>query len=93
MSQEILALQMHPMQKAVTGEELYKAVEQALVTATCQVSRQEASCISHAIELYAPRLHVLQRLVFSVLSVAFTMIVCVRHAYADFITASSTNTC
>ena len=54
MSQEILALQMHPMQKAVTGEELYKAVEQALVTATCQVSRQEASCISRAIELYAP---------------------------------------
>jgi hypothetical protein len=38
MSREILALQMHPMQKAVTGEELYKAVEQALVTATCQVS-------------------------------------------------------
>ncbi|KAL0039173.1 hypothetical protein WJX77_010168 [Trebouxia sp. C0004] len=37
MSREILALQMHPMQKAVTGEELYKAVEQALVTATCQV--------------------------------------------------------
>ncbi len=41
MSREILALQMHPMQKAVTGEELYKAVEQALVTATCQVSRKE----------------------------------------------------
>ncbi len=38
MSREILALQMHPMQKAVTGEELYKAVEQALVTTTCQVS-------------------------------------------------------
>ena len=37
MSREILALQMHPMQKAVAAEELYKAAERALVTATCQV--------------------------------------------------------
>lgn len=37
MSREILALNMHPMQKAVSAEELYKAAERALVTVTCQV--------------------------------------------------------
>ena len=36
-TREILALQMHPMQKAVTPEELYKAVERALMTTVCQV--------------------------------------------------------
>lgn len=38
MSREILALNMHPMQKAVSAEELYKAAERALVTVTCQVN-------------------------------------------------------
>lgn len=38
MTREILALNMHPMQKAVSAEELYKAAERALVTVTCQVS-------------------------------------------------------
>ena len=36
-SREILALNMHPMQKAIAKEELFKAVERALVSAVTQV--------------------------------------------------------
>lgn len=89
MSREILALQMHPMQKAVTGEELYKAVEQALVTATCQVSQKQASCISPTVKLYAPLFHAFQQTGLSIFSVASTMTLRDRHACADLFTASS----
>lgn len=37
-TREILALGMHPMQKAIAKEELYKAAERALVTAVAQVN-------------------------------------------------------
>jgi len=54
---------------------------------------KEASCISPTVKLYAPPFHILQQTAFSILSVAFTMIVCDRHACADLFTASSTSTC